>query len=61
MEDKGLTKVGYDDIIRRIINLTIKPPQNKTCYELNTWLEGYAECQSTIINIITDLKDQFGR
>ena len=53
--------MGYDDIVNRIINRTVQPPTDKTCFELNAWLQGYAECQNNILEIIGQLKDQYGR
>ena len=61
VEDKGLTKMGYDGLIERIINRTIQPPNDKKWYELNAWLQGYAACQNNILLIIEELKDQYGR
>lgn len=56
-----LTKQGYDNIIDRIINREVEPPKDKNCAELNAWLQGYADCQNAIIDIIESLKNQFGR
>lgn len=55
---EGLTKTGYDMIVEHIINRTIQPPNDKTCFELNEWLQGYADCQNTILEIIGKMKDQ---
>lgn len=61
MMPDGLTTIGYDDIISRILNRAIDPPKGKTAYELTAWLTGYADCQKAIIDIINKLKDQYGR
>ena len=58
---EGLTKMGYDQIIERIINRAVDPPVKKTCIELTAWLTGYADCQNAIIDIIRKMKDQYGR
>lgn len=58
---EGLTKMGYDMIVEHIINMKIQPPNDKTCFELNAWLQGYADCQNTILEIIGKMKDQYGR
>lgn len=58
---EGLTKMGYDMIVEHIINRKIQPPNDKTCFELNAWLQGYADCQNTILEIIEKMKDQYGR
>lgn len=58
---EGLTKTGYDMIVEHIINRKIQPPNDKTCFELNAWLQGYADCQNTILEIIGKMKDQYGR
>lgn len=56
-----LTKMGYDNITDRIINRTVQPPNDMNCIELNAWLAGYADCQHDILDIIEQLKDQYGR
>lgn len=58
---EGLTKMGYDMIVDRIITKKIQPPSDKTCFELNAWLQGYADCQNAILEIIGKMKDQYGR
>ena len=58
---EGLTKMGYDMIVEHIINRKIQPPNDKTCFELNAWLQGYADCQNAILEIIGKMKDQYGR
>ena len=50
-----MTKVGYDGIISRIKNRTIEPPENFTLDQLNAWLDGYAQCQTDILNMIVEL------
>lgn len=59
--EKGLTKIGYDQIIDRIVNRTVDPPKDMNCFALNAWLQGYADCQNAIIDIIEKLRDDFGR
>lgn len=56
-----LTKMGYDNITDRIINRIVQPPFDMNCSELNAWLNGYATCQNDILEIIGQLKDQYGR
>lgn len=58
---EGLTKVGYDDIINRILNRTVQPPNDMRVETLDAWLIGYAKCQSDVLEIIGKLKDQYGR
>ena len=58
---EGLTKMGYDEIFNRIVNRTVKPPQDLTVEMLNEWLSGYAQCQDDILTIIGSMKDQYGR
>lgn len=60
-EEGVLTKIGYDQIIERIVNRTVEPPTDKNCVELNAWLQGYADCQSAVLDIILRMKDQYGR
>ena len=57
----GLTKMGYDEIFNRIVNRSVKPPQDLTVEMLNEWLNGYAQCQDDILTIISSMKDQYGR
>lgn len=65
--DKGgllmpeLTKQGYDNIIDRIVNRTVEPPKTLTVQALNAWLNGYAQCQLEILDIIETLRDTNGR
>jgi hypothetical protein len=58
---EGLTKIGYDDIINRILNRTVQPPNDMRVETLDAWLIGYAKCQSDVLEIIGKLKDQCGR
>lgn len=58
---EGLTKMGYDQIVERIVNRTVQPPNGKTAYELTAWMTGYATCQNDVLEIIGKLKDQYGR
>jgi len=53
-----LTKVGYDNIIDRIVNRKVEPPKDMNCITLYAWLTGYTDCQQDIINIIKELRDQ---
>lgn len=56
-----LTKSGYDQIIDKIVNREIEPPKGMNCFALNAWLQGYADCQNAIIDIVEKLRDQYGR
>ena len=56
-----LTKQGYDNIIDRIVNRTVEPPKTLTVQALNAWLNGYAQCQLEILDIIETLRDTNGR
>lgn len=58
---EGLTKIGYEDIINRILNRTVQPPNDMRVETLDAWLIGYAKCQSDVLEIISKLKDQCGR
>ena len=57
----GLTNMGYDQIIERIINRMVQPLDDMTVEALNAWLTGYATCQNDVLEIIGKLKDQYGR
>ena len=56
-----LTKIGYDQIIDKIVNREIEPPKGMNCFVLNAWLQWYADCQNAIIDIVEKLRDQYGR
>lgn len=56
-----LTKMGYDNIVDRIVNRQVDPPKNLTVTALNAWLSGYAKCQLEILDIIETLRDTNGR
>ena len=57
----GLTKMGYDDIITRIQNMVIRPPQDMNVETLYAWLKGYADAQNAVVEMIDGLKGQYGR
>lgn len=56
-----LTKQGYDMIIDRIVNRTIKVPEDMPLNELQAWMTGYGKCQLDIIDLIVALKESNGR
>lgn len=58
---EGLTKIGYDEIIERVKNMVVTPPQGVTINELERWLEGHAYAQACMLSILNKMKDQYGR
>ena len=56
-----LTKQGYDMIIERIMDMSVETPTILTATGLQIWIQAYTQCQSEIVELIEDLKDQFGR
>lgn len=56
-----LTKQGYDMIFNRIVNRTIKVPEDMPLNELSAWMSGYAKCQLDILDLIVALKESNGR
>lgn len=56
-----LTKIGYDQIIERIVNRQFDPPRGKNLRELSDYLTGYADCQNDIISLLQELRDEYGR
>ena len=56
-----LTKNGYELVIDKIVNRTLDPPKGLNVFELNTWLNAYAECQKDIIDILIKLRDDCQR
>lgn len=51
-----MTDIGYNDLIDRIVNREVIPPERMTLAELNSWLNGYAKCQNDIIDIINECR-----
>lgn len=51
----GLTRIGYEDLIDRIVNRTLDPPRGITASGMTQWLNGYATCQHDIIDLIQSL------
>lgn len=58
---EGLTKMGFDQIIERIVNRHFDPPRGKNLLEFSGYLDGYADCQNDIISLLQELRDQYGR
>lgn len=58
---EGLTKMGFDQIIERIVNRQFEPPRGKTLLEFSSYLTGYADCQHDIILLLQELRDQYER
>lgn len=56
-----LTKHGYDLAIDKIVNRTVEPPKDLNVFELNMWLNAYAECQKDIIDVLAKLRDDCQR
>ncbi len=48
---------NYEALLYRILNRKVVPPTDKDCYQLNSWLQGYAQCQNEIVDLITALKE----
>lgn len=53
--------IGYDQILKRIRNMRVIPPGEKTCIELAEWMKGYIECLNNVTEAILSMKDQYGR
>lgn len=58
---EGLTKMGFDQIIERIVNRQFDPPRGKNLRALSDYLTGYADCQNDIISLLQELRDRYGR
>lgn len=58
---EGLTKMGFDQIIERIQNMRLSIAGPITLEDLERYLEGYGRCQSDIIGLLQELRDQHGR
>ena len=55
-ESRELTKLGIDSPISRIVNQEVKPEEAMTTPMLNAWLNGYAQCQNDILDIIDEMR-----
>lgn len=53
-----MTALEYLYLIDRIVNRTVEPPVVDSTEELNGWLNGYAECQLDILNIIAEVRKE---
>lgn len=58
---EGLTKMGFDQIIERVLNMKTTLPELLTVDEARLYLEGYSRCQIEIFKLLNELKDQYGR
>lgn len=58
---EGLTKMGYDQIIERVLNIKTTLPELLTVDEAKLYLDGYQRCQIEIFKLLNELKDQYGR
>lgn len=56
MAGEGLTKLGIDILVERILKRSVEVPKELTADELMEWLNGYTSCQQTILNIIEDMR-----
>ena len=54
-----MTDIGYQNIIDRIVNRTVEPPKpgTMTTRDLQNWLNGYAQCQFDILDIIKKMSE----
>ena len=59
----NLTEQGYDAILKRVIEMKVPVPHDKTIGEMKDWIAGYAECMAAVVRIIEDLRDSnlYGR
>lgn len=58
---EGLTKIGYEELFNRIVNMSVEAPTGMTSDMLNVWLSGYMQSKDDILTLINKLKDQYGR
>lgn len=58
---ESLTKAGYSQIIERILNMTVTPPDSITVRDLQHWIEGYIKAQTDILEIVNKMRDTYGR
>lgn len=57
----NLTPQGYELIVDRIVNRAIVPPAGLSMEQLQIWCSAYAKCQSDIIDLIIELKNNMPR
>lgn len=48
----SISPIGIEDLKCRIENHSIDIPQARTLQELQGWLNGYAQCQKDILDIL---------
>ena len=58
---ESLTKAGYSQIIERILNMTVTPPDSITVRDLQHWIEGYIKAQTDVLEILNKMRDTYGR
>lgn len=56
-KEKGITRIGYEDLKHRIIDRFVTPPTGLTSTELQYWLNGYHEAQTDILQIIERMEE----
>ena len=57
-ETNELTKIGIDNLIYRIVNREVKLEEAMTTPKLNAWLNGYAQCQADVLDIIDEMRGE---
>lgn len=53
-----MTDAGYQNLIDRIKEIIVKPPQDLTTNELQCWMLGYGECYSEVLTLLEAFIDQ---
>ena len=51
----GLSPIGIDNLKNKIINHSIEVPEARTLQELQGWMNGYAQCQKDILEILDNV------
>lgn len=54
-----MTKIGYAEILERIRNHKITPPDDLTADQMIDWLSGYYECMKDVTAIIKELEEDY--
>lgn len=52
-----MTDIGYQDIINRIRELKVEPPEGYTVEEMQAWLLGYGKCYEAVLGLIDSFID----
>ena len=56
-----ITVTGYNDLIKEIEEMCVDMPRNGTVDQIQMFLNGWKECQESIIQIIEEIREGFNQ